>query len=504
MIQCFWTQSSGMLQLRQDDVWKKVYFLKGIPVSAHSSLRTESLGQHLLSLGRITREDLQRVTEMMIEKGILQASALLNLELIKEHELFDYLKEISQMRIINTFSWKWGKFRFFTKRNILDHELIFNFNLGDLFLRGFYQAYQQDNIREVLNLFKNKKYSKKTYFDLGMEQLGFSEIDFSELFQGESDWRDLGNALTLLFWQAFGLIDIEKPVGLPSESHQKILEKPKAVEPLHDLKKLSPPEASHEKSSEGKTCVQGPGNDQGNDQGNELIITSKRLTAQKDFNELEDEVLSGYLQSRQLNYFELLGVTPKSSKAEIKKAFRLAARKYHPDQVKNRLRPQLVNICQHYFASISQAYEVLCDEKAKEEYVNHSLQELNKDLNDRENYQAAGVHGEALFLRGEEALAKGDLSGAREMFEKAHQRMPQEPQYKMQCNWLDYCINKDKNKNLREECKKHILASLRTDPNLINAHLYLGILMVEENQIPAGINSFQKVHFFTRRPSLGA
>lgn len=59
------------------------------------------------------------------------------------------------------------------------------------------------------------------------------------------------------------------------------------------------------------------------------------------------------------NYYSILGVSPDSTKAEIKAAYRKLARKYHPD-----VNPDGAQI----FKDISEAYETLSDEKKKLQY----------------------------------------------------------------------------------------------------------------------------------------
>lgn len=59
------------------------------------------------------------------------------------------------------------------------------------------------------------------------------------------------------------------------------------------------------------------------------------------------------------NFYSILGVTPDSTMAEIKSAYRTLARKYHPD-----INPQGVE----RFKEISQAYETLSDAKKRLQY----------------------------------------------------------------------------------------------------------------------------------------
>lgn len=62
------------------------------------------------------------------------------------------------------------------------------------------------------------------------------------------------------------------------------------------------------------------------------------------------------------DYYEILGVDRNASEQEIKKAYRQAARKYHPDV--NRDDPQ----AEQKFKEVSEAYKVLSDPKLRQQY----------------------------------------------------------------------------------------------------------------------------------------
>ncbi len=62
------------------------------------------------------------------------------------------------------------------------------------------------------------------------------------------------------------------------------------------------------------------------------------------------------------DYYELLGVKEGTSSDEIKKAYRLLAKKYHPDKNPNN------KSAEEKFKEISEAYYVLSDDKKRREY----------------------------------------------------------------------------------------------------------------------------------------
>jgi len=81
-----------------------------------------------------------------------------------------------------------------------------------------------------------------------------------------------------------------------------------------------------------------------------------------------------------MNYYEILGVDRKSSLKEIKKAYRKAALKWHPDKNQNNK-----EVATKKFREITEAYDTLNDEKKRNNYdmfgttTNQSQFNINPD-----------------------------------------------------------------------------------------------------------------------------
>lgn len=77
-----------------------------------------------------------------------------------------------------------------------------------------------------------------------------------------------------------------------------------------------------------------------------------------------DHLLEGIYCGKE-NCYEVLGVTRDVTKSEVGKAYRLLARKYHPDLHRD---PEAKKIAEEKFKQIATAYEILRDEEERTDY----------------------------------------------------------------------------------------------------------------------------------------
>lgn len=75
---------------------------------------------------------------------------------------------------------------------------------------------------------------------------------------------------------------------------------------------------------------------------------------------------------KETKYYDVLGVSPKATESEIKKAYRKGAIKYHPDKAGNS--PE----AQEKFKQLSEAYEVLSDSKKRDLYDQYGEEGLKE------------------------------------------------------------------------------------------------------------------------------
>src|SRR5579885_1842848 len=95
--------------------------------------------------------------------------------------------------------------------------------------------------------------------------------------------------------------------------------------------------------------------------------------------------------------YSVLGVSKSADMAEIKKAFRKLAKKYHPDQSKD---PK----AKERFAEINAAYEILGDEKKRAQYDRGEIDAEGKPR--FHGFEGFGAEGQVLAGAGSQGAAR--------------------------------------------------------------------------------------------------
>lgn len=124
-------------------------------------------------------------------------------------------------------------------------------------------------------------------------------------------------------------------------------------------------------------------------------------------------------------HFERLGVSQKAKDQEIKRAYHELAKVLHPDKVSQETPHAIRELTRSVFTKISQAYDILSDVRARENYV--------KEL---EHGRAEMVlQAVSITEQGKTYLGKADTKKAKELFEDAAKLAPPNVELRLLLMW---------------------------------------------------------------------
>lgn len=89
------------------------------------------------------------------------------------------------------------------------------------------------------------------------------------------------------------------------------------------------------------------------------------------------------------NYYQILEVSENASYEVIEKAYKVLARKYHPDTYPR----DKVYFAESKFKEITEAYEVLSNRESRQEYdIRLGINNLNQNIYSNSNYENSNNH----------------------------------------------------------------------------------------------------------------
>jgi curved DNA-binding protein CbpA len=189
------------------------------------------------------------------------------------------------------------------------------------------------------------------------------------------------------------------------------------------------------------------------------------------------------------NLFEVLEIPQASSKDEVKQAYFVAAKRYHPDRLVSMgleaLRPDVEKI----FRRVSEAYGTLYDDARRAEY-RATLGTPKEDDAAAHAKAMKIVEAEMAFRRGEVLLKKNDFLGAIRELEQSVALNPQEGEHLAYLTWARVCAGQ----TTHADAKALLNQAIKLSPRCSRAYYYLGICLKEEKDIDRAYSMFKKAH----------
>jgi CheY-like chemotaxis protein/tetratricopeptide (TPR) repeat protein len=452
----FTQKKSGLLTLSDKSVEKKVMLKDGAPIEVSSNIVGEWLGRLLVRENAITSEQYKNTLEMMGGDKKRHGEILLSERLLTPAELYKYLKMQLIEKIINTFSWSEGTYRFSPEEK-LDRVSPKTVNVQRMVLDGILHktdiAFINNELNEInansVFSLRNKDEVLNCFSLSGTEQKCASLFDGSKKLSSvlEDSISQSDEFYKLLY--TFLLFNSLRLVGAVSGQYEKLEKASK-----YTKRKAEP-------------------------------LTDDEQQAVDRISKLYDNLAT-------LNYYELLDIPNDAEVSEIKKAYFRLAKDLHPDKFASNKFDDIRGRTSKVFSKIADAYQTLSDEEQRAKYDNR-LKSGKSDEEDDQLKKANNIlQAEMQFQKGQAFLNSKDYDKAHEAFEWSIKLNPKEAEYHL---YEAVAIFKDTKKNTNEaraEAKKIIKRVISMNANLADAHYYLGMIHKVEKNEAAAKKSFLK------------
>jgi tetratricopeptide (TPR) repeat protein len=349
LCRCFDAQFDGVLVVTWGNVAKRVFVRRGVPVYVESDQSAERLGAFLHRIGRLSDDQYEFLRAETVRTGRKQGELLLQQGWISPHELFQLLAEQVTEKILACFAWQDGGYQLIQGQRPGADVVPLKLHFARLVLDGIARHYTEPHLAPYFPDWPDMKAYPRSHGRLSLEQLQLTTTEarlwdlarrgssMGELERhaagGRLEVRRLFGGLFLLEWLGFERISAVVPERTPAPSRQAPQpskpQSPSTRTPVPSSVPASPPSS--------------------------MILAQER------------ELLEELERLADADYFTLLGLERDAPVAAVHKAFRVLAKRHHPDKLLRYSLSVQTKGADHYRRLVA-AYQELADPKRRAAY----------------------------------------------------------------------------------------------------------------------------------------
>lgn len=346
---------TGVLEIKSGEVIKKIYINDGEIVFATSNLDEDRLGDMLLGEGKITQKEFDESSLLIKKTGKRQGRILVEMGCMTPHELFLSVRRQVEMIIISVFDFKEGYFEF--KEGPLPSEEVITLHMpvSELIYRGIKNIDDEAYIIEHLP-------TEDSILRLSSHPL--------DLFQGiKFDKSD--REILLMIDGRSSISDIIKKSNFDKKETLKTMFALLATRTIDVIEKAVPVE-----------------------EVSPAEVITPSVTPDE---ELIKKINDFYERHKDISFYEILGVRKDATEQEIKRAYYVVAKEFHPDRHYH-LPPEMKEKLKTIFAYITNAYNTLLDNSKKMQYdITQSMRAEKPTFDAKETARQRAQRGRVEF-----------------------------------------------------------------------------------------------------------
>ncbi|MDA8433384.1 MAG: DUF4388 domain-containing protein [Nitrospiraceae bacterium] len=443
-------RKTGTLSLRTPLFTKKIYIHEGDAIFASSTYEDDRLGEMLLKANKITVEQYDKSVEILKSSKKRQGAILVELGYLTPKDLFWGVKYQVKEIIYSIFLIEEAEYEF-VEGEIPNQEVItLKMSMGNLIY---------DGVRKIENWtrIRNEMPDTDSVLRLSTDPLTlFQGIELSSqdkkilsLINGKKTIKDVIEQSWMGSFEALRILYVLWSTGI-IEQATAIREEEAAAPPAQEEETMSLEEILSPHSEE------------------EEALLSK--------------VDAIYTKLGSLSMYELLDLPGEADGETIKRHYYRLAKEFHPDRyfavTDESVKTKLTGI----FDAITKAYNVLKDEKTRQEYMQSLAAGTKKQAEPAEDLKA-----EDQFKRGVEEFKKGNFWGAVEHFKWATKLTPKSAQY-----WSYLSLAFSKMSGKLKDAEEALLMAIKLEPFNADHYANLGLIYTKAGIKKRAHSNFEK------------
>ncbi len=454
-------RDSGILQLSQGEILKRIYFLQGSIIFANSDVEEDRLGEFLVRAKKIDRSMQELATKISKNKGVRFGKTIVEFGHMSADDMLDSVIKQIQSIIYSLFLWESGHYRFKSHESPVDEDIILDLSTADIILEGIRRMKDMDAIRRGLgdlrSVLRHSENPLLLYQKISLSQPeGFvlSRVDGTTSVAEITAISPLGEGETQRC--VYGLVSAGVLELGPAHKLSAVRNKVEELEEELTLSGIPKPEASAlEREAREEFFGLAP---------EELVI--------------RDDISAKHASLASSTHYDLLGTNKTATDVQIKKAFFEMAKKYHPDHHHSPYLHDMRGLLEELYAKITKAYMVLSDPLSRRRY-DFSLQteapkgEIAAPVNAEAEKESTELHtikmAKRHYREGKRYFDEMKYFDAIQCLREAVRRDPKKASYQ---TLLAKALVK--NPRWKKQAEDHFQKALEIEPFNVDAILSLG------------------------------
>lgn len=363
------SDKTGILEFKNGPICKRIFIKNGVVVFATSNQAEDRLEEILLRGGKITIDQYYQSVEIMKKEGKSQGRVLVELGYLKPKELIWAVKHQSEEIILSLFSWEEGEIRFI-EGPLPEDAITLKLGAANLIFQGIKSINKPEYFKNICPTIDTILYYSAEPMNL-FQDINFTEEDkyVLSLLDSTLTLKDIFSVSSIGEFKTMKIICAMISIRMIEIKGERILKD-------HNIVK---------------------------------IIKEPLKDVDSAFIEKVEDLYKRY---QSMDYYSLLGIEKSAIQDQIRKAYYITAKEFHPDRHFYSSSETLKSKLNIILSYITEAYKTLTDSKLKEQY-DKSLKATTPRMTS--NVETARLR----FQEGKEAFKKKQFSNAVELFGQA-------------------------------------------------------------------------------------